>query len=146
MSLQTTLGAMRVSTPVPRRRGAKHISAGTTLRSVMASLTCWWKRMGSRQQSYNLDELDDHILQDIGLTRAAFRCQAEKFTSETELTTIDSSSVRVFNSRRTDENAAQHVWFHCTPHPYGNPALVGSGASSNRSPSHLRRISGRDQG
>lgn len=45
------------------------------------------------------------------------------------------------------------------PHPYGDgsgrplysarvraPALGGSGASSSRSPSQLRRISGRDQG
>jgi uncharacterized protein YjiS (DUF1127 family) len=78
MSLQTTLGPMRASTPVPRRGGAKHISAGTSLRSVMALLTYWWERMRSRRQLYNLDELDDHILQDIGLTRAAFRYQAEK--------------------------------------------------------------------
>jgi hypothetical protein len=52
---------------------------------------------------------------------------------------------RLDNSRR-DENAAQRVWFDCTPHPYGDPALGGSGASSSRSPSQLRRISGRDQG
>ena len=78
MSLQTTLGPMRASTPVPRRGGAKHISAGTSLRSVMSSLARWWERMRSRRQLCDLDELDDHILQDIGLTRAAIRCQAEK--------------------------------------------------------------------
>jgi uncharacterized protein YjiS (DUF1127 family) len=78
MSLQTTLGPMRGSTPVPRRGGAKHISAGTSLRSVMSSLARWWERMRSRRQLCDLDELDDHILQDIGLTRAAIRCQAEK--------------------------------------------------------------------
>jgi uncharacterized protein YjiS (DUF1127 family) len=44
----------------------------------MSSLARWWERMRSRAQLYNLDELDDHILQDIGLTRAALRCQAEK--------------------------------------------------------------------
>ena len=78
MSLQTTLGPMLGSTPVPPRGGAKHISAGTSLRSVMSSLARWWERMRSRRQLCDLDELDDHILQDIGLTRAAIRCQAEK--------------------------------------------------------------------
>jgi len=74
------------------------------------------------------------------------RDSRSRITSETELTTIHSSSVRVFNSRRTDENAAQRIWFDCTPHPYGDPALGRSGASSSRSASQLRRVSGRDQG
>ena len=46
-------------------------------------------------------------------------------------------SSRLDSSRR-DENAAQRVWFDCTPHAYGDPALGGSGASSSRSPSQLR--------
>src|ERR1700730_6165058 len=49
-------------------------------------------------------------------------------------------------SRRTDDNAAQRVWFDCTPHPYGDATRGGSGASSSRSASQLRRVSGRDQG
>ena len=34
-------------------------------------------------------------------------------------------SSRLDSSRR-DENAAQRVWFDCTPHPYGDPALGGT--------------------
>ena len=33
------------------------------------------------------------------------------------------------DSRRTEENAAQRVWFDCAPHPYGDPALVIAKAS-----------------
>src|ERR1700730_6729409 len=32
-------------------------------------------------------------------------------------------------SRRTDDNAAQRVWFDCTPHPYRDPALGASSVS-----------------
>jgi uncharacterized protein YjiS (DUF1127 family) len=34
--------------------------------------------MQSRRQLRNLCELDDHVLQDIGLNRAALRFEAEK--------------------------------------------------------------------
>jgi uncharacterized protein YjiS (DUF1127 family) len=43
----------------------------------MGLLTCWREPIRSRRRLRNLYELDDHILQDIGLTRSALRRQAE---------------------------------------------------------------------
>jgi sodium/bile acid cotransporter family protein DUF4137 len=41
-------------------------------------------------------------------------------------------------SRRTDENSAQRVWFECTPHPYGDRALGGTGAGPMSALSRVR--------
>jgi uncharacterized protein YjiS (DUF1127 family) len=55
------------------------ISAGTWLRVARNLLRGWQELMRSRRQLRNLCcELDDHILQDIGITRAALRWEAEK--------------------------------------------------------------------
>jgi uncharacterized protein YjiS (DUF1127 family) len=60
MPLQTTVGPARAATRPPRRN--------TALRRVIGLLRRWRERAHSRPQ---LCELDDHILQDIGLTREA---------------------------------------------------------------------------
>jgi uncharacterized protein YjiS (DUF1127 family) len=60
MPLQTALAPARANTGLPRRV--------TALRRVIGLLRRWRERVQSRPQ---LCELDDHILQDIGLTRKA---------------------------------------------------------------------------
>jgi uncharacterized protein YjiS (DUF1127 family) len=60
MPLQTALAPARVNTRSPGRV--------TALRRVISLLRRWRDRVQSRPQLY---ELDDHILQDIGLTREA---------------------------------------------------------------------------
>ena len=55
--------------------GSRH---DVPLRSVMDRLTLWRERMGMRRRLRNLYALDDHILQDIGMTRTALRWEAEK--------------------------------------------------------------------
>jgi uncharacterized protein YjiS (DUF1127 family) len=55
--------------------GSRH---GVPLRSVMDRLRLWRERMGTRRRLRDLYALDDHILQDIGMTRTALRWEAEK--------------------------------------------------------------------
>jgi len=77
MSLRTTLG------PVPatrrlRRGSTRHTMLGASLRWILTLLRHWRERMRSRRQLRDLCELNDHILQDIGLTKAELRCKAKK--------------------------------------------------------------------
>jgi uncharacterized protein YjiS (DUF1127 family) len=58
MPLHRALAPVRANTRSPRRVSA--------LRRVIGLMRCWRQRVQSRPQLY---ELDDHILQDIGLTR-----------------------------------------------------------------------------
>ena len=59
-------------------------------------------------------------------------------TSETEADDDPFVIRSCLYSRRTDENAAQRVWFDCTPHPYGDPALGGNGAGPTSALSRFR--------
>ena len=52
--------------------------SGTLLRRVISFLRGWKERMRSRREIRNLCDLDDHILQDIGLTKTALRYETEK--------------------------------------------------------------------
>jgi len=52
--------------------------SGTGLRLAMGLLRRWQKGRRWRRQLRNLCEPDDHILQDIGLTRSALRCAANQ--------------------------------------------------------------------
>jgi len=78
MSLQTTFGPARATTCSPQRCGRRCARVATWLRLALSLLRGWRERVRSRRALRNLYELDDHILQDIGLTRAALRCEAEK--------------------------------------------------------------------
>jgi len=51
---------------------------GTGLSLAMGLLGRWQRRRQWRRQLRNVCELDDHILQDIGLTRSALRCAANR--------------------------------------------------------------------
>ena len=51
---------------------------GIGLRLAMGLLRRWQRRRRWRRQFRNVCELDDHILQDIGLTRSALRCAANQ--------------------------------------------------------------------
>ena len=67
--------ALLVWQPTRRPGGSRH---GVPLRSVMDRLRLWQERMRTRRQLRKLYALDDHILQDIGMTRTALRWEAEK--------------------------------------------------------------------
>ena len=53
-----------------RPRGAQGVWAWS-----MAMLREWWRRSRTRSQ---IDELDEHLLRDIGLTRAAVQAESDK--------------------------------------------------------------------
>jgi uncharacterized protein YjiS (DUF1127 family) len=78
MTLLTTLGPARDAARPAHLGSTRQASAGAWLRVARDLLRGWRERMRSRRQLRNLCELDDHILQDIGLTRAALRWEAEK--------------------------------------------------------------------
>ena len=78
MTPQTTLGPTRYAARPAHLGSTRQGSAGTWLRAARDLLRDWRERMRSRRQLRNLCRLDDHILQDIGLTRAALRWEAEK--------------------------------------------------------------------
>jgi uncharacterized protein YjiS (DUF1127 family) len=50
----------------------------TALRQAFSLLRRWRERMRMCRQARNLCELDDHVLQDIGLTRAELLWEAAK--------------------------------------------------------------------
>jgi uncharacterized protein YjiS (DUF1127 family) len=77
MQLQTTLSPGRAATRPPRR-GSTSIRHNTTLQQLIGLLRHWRERIRARRQLARLYDLDDHILQDIGLTRSELRCEAEK--------------------------------------------------------------------
>jgi uncharacterized protein YjiS (DUF1127 family) len=78
MSLRTTLGPVPAATRRLRRGGTRHAMPGASRRWIGAFLRYWRERMRSRRQLRDLCELDDYILQDIGLTKAVLRCKAKK--------------------------------------------------------------------
>jgi uncharacterized protein YjiS (DUF1127 family) len=76
MQLQTTLSPGRAATRPPRR-GSSNIRHNTALQQLIGFLRRWRSESGARRQLAGLCDLDDHILQDIGLTRSELRCEAE---------------------------------------------------------------------
>ena len=77
MQLQTTLSPGR-AVARPPRRGSTDIRHNTALQQLIGLLRRWQERIRTRPQLARLCDLDDHILQDIGLTRSQFRWMAEK--------------------------------------------------------------------
>jgi uncharacterized protein YjiS (DUF1127 family) len=77
MQLQTTLNPGRAATRPPRR-GGTNIQHNTALQQLIGLLRRWQERIRTRRQLGRLCDLDDHILQDIGLIRSELRCEAEK--------------------------------------------------------------------
>jgi uncharacterized protein YjiS (DUF1127 family) len=77
MTSQTALSPARGAKQLPQWIDARHTMPGTGLRLAMGLLERWQRRRW-RRQLRNLCELDDHILQDIGLTRSALRCAANQ--------------------------------------------------------------------
>ena len=77
MQLQTTLSPGRAATRPPRR-GSTDIGHNTALQQLIGLLRRWRERVRTRRHLARLCGLDDHILQDIGLTRSELRCEAEK--------------------------------------------------------------------
>jgi len=73
MTLQTTFAPARGATRRARRGSGGRDRFGTVLRQMIGALKGWHERMWTRRQLRNLCALDDHILQDIGLTRATLR-------------------------------------------------------------------------
>jgi uncharacterized protein YjiS (DUF1127 family) len=79
MTILTTFGRTRDAAQPAHLGNTRQASANTRLRMAKDLLRGWRERMRSRRQLRNLCELDDHILQDIGLTRAALRREAKPF-------------------------------------------------------------------
>lgn len=52
--------------------------AAALLRRAMRVLALWRRRIRTRAKLRNLSALDDHILQDIGMTRSQLICEASK--------------------------------------------------------------------
>lgn len=77
MTLQTIFGSVRATQP-PRHGGTRQVRPGTALTQITGRLSFWRARIRARRQLRDLCQLDDHMLQDIGLTRSAFNCAAEK--------------------------------------------------------------------
>jgi uncharacterized protein YjiS (DUF1127 family) len=77
MTLQTIFGSVRATQP-PRHGGTRHVRPGTALKRITGLLSLWRERIRARRHLRNLCWLDDHMLQDIGLTRSALRCEAAK--------------------------------------------------------------------
>ena len=78
MTLHTTFGSALPATRPVQRGGTTHASLGTRLSLAMGLPGRWRERMRARRQLRNLCELDDHILNDIGLNRSALLCEAKK--------------------------------------------------------------------
>jgi uncharacterized protein YjiS (DUF1127 family) len=77
MQLQTTLSPGRAATRPPRR-SSTNIRHNTALQQLIGLLRRWRERSRARRQLARLCDLDDYILQDIGLTRSELRCEAKK--------------------------------------------------------------------
>ena len=78
MSLPTAIFGSRAATSPPRRFRVALASARISHLWVMSLLRRWRKRMKARRQLRELCRLDDYILRDIGLTRSALRCEANR--------------------------------------------------------------------
>jgi len=78
MVAQATFGPARAVARPPRHRGTQLLQRETALRQAISLLRRWRERMRMRRQARNLCELDDHVLQDIGLTRAELLWEAAK--------------------------------------------------------------------
>jgi uncharacterized protein YjiS (DUF1127 family) len=68
MAPQTTFSPARVVARPPRHRSTQLLRCETALRTAISFLRRWRERMRMRRQARKLCELDDHVLQDIGLT------------------------------------------------------------------------------
>jgi uncharacterized protein YjiS (DUF1127 family) len=77
MQPQTTLSPGRAATRPPQR-GGTNIWHNTALQQLIGLLRRRRERIRARRQLARLCDLDDHILQDIGLTRSELRCAAEE--------------------------------------------------------------------
>jgi uncharacterized protein YjiS (DUF1127 family) len=71
-------GTQMGATQPPHHGGTRHVRPGTTLKRITGLLNLWRERLRARRHLRDLCQLDDHMLQDIGLTRSALRCEAEK--------------------------------------------------------------------
>ena len=78
MVAQATFSRARVVARPPRHRGTQLFQRETALRQAISLLRRWRERMRMRRQARNLCELDDYVLQDIGLTRAELLWEAAK--------------------------------------------------------------------
>ena len=78
MVAQATFSPARVVARSPRHRGTQLFQRETALRQAISLLRRWRERMRMRRQARNLCELDDYVLQDIGLTRAELLWEAAK--------------------------------------------------------------------
>jgi uncharacterized protein YjiS (DUF1127 family) len=77
MQLQITCSPTRAATR-PLRRGGANIRHNTALHQLIGFLRRWRERIRGRRQLARLCELDDHTLQDAGVTRSELRWMAEK--------------------------------------------------------------------
>jgi uncharacterized protein YjiS (DUF1127 family) len=77
MTLQTIFGSVR-ATQQTRHGGTRYVRPGTALRRITSLLSLWRERIRARRHLRDLCQLDDYMLQDIGLTRSALRCEAGK--------------------------------------------------------------------
>lgn len=76
MQLQTTLSPGGAAARPPRR-SSTNIRRNTALQDFIGLLRRWRERSRARRQLARLCDLDDHTLQDIGLTRFELRWKAE---------------------------------------------------------------------
>src|SRR5437016_6013473 len=75
-TMAPTLSPARAVARPPRHRGTQLLQRETALRQAISLLRRWRERMRMRRQARNLCELDDHVLQDIGVTRAELLWEA----------------------------------------------------------------------
>jgi uncharacterized protein YjiS (DUF1127 family) len=77
MTLQTIPGS--AGARQPHGCGAdRHVTLSTALRRISGLLRRWRERQRLHRQLRSFSELDDHILQDIGLTRSTLLREATK--------------------------------------------------------------------
>jgi uncharacterized protein YjiS (DUF1127 family) len=77
MKLQTIFGSLRAAQP-PLHGGTSYVRPGAALKQITGRLNLWRARVRARRQLRDVCQLDDHILQDIGLTRVALRHEPER--------------------------------------------------------------------
>ena len=78
MVAQATFSPARVVARSPRHRGTQLFQRETALRQAISLLRRWREGTRMRRQARYLCELDDYVLQDIGLTRAELLWEAAK--------------------------------------------------------------------
>jgi len=75
MTLQTIPGSAGAR---QWRNATRHVTPSTALRRISGLLRRWRERQRLHRQLRSFSELDDHILQDIGLTRSTLLREATK--------------------------------------------------------------------